>query len=151
METQLQAIYFDLFGENDENRRYEKRRAMVSYVTNLLLVYTWYRFCCGPIAFFLLFVPASLVGFFHLVHFNWSTHNAFSPVQDFKPVNLDHGFYRIGNKIWFGIYFHGNHHKKTNLFNPGTMPREQWLPITPSAKVQARLLAEERATNRQAA
>ncbi|WP_438030077.1 hypothetical protein [Sorangium sp. So ce233] len=30
----------------------------------------------GPIGFFFLFVPASSVGFLHLMHFNWSTHNA---------------------------------------------------------------------------
>ena len=42
----------------------------------------------GPIGFFFFFVPASIIGVLHLAHFNWSTHNAFSPVQDFKPVNL---------------------------------------------------------------
>ena len=67
-------------------------------------------------------------GFFHLVHFNWSTHNAFSKDQDFKPVNLNHGYYRIGNLLWHGIYMHANHHKRAGMFNPARM--QPSLPIT---------------------
>jgi stearoyl-CoA desaturase (delta-9 desaturase) len=128
VERQLQKIYFELHGDTKENRRYEQIRAYISYATNLLVIFTWYT-VLGPIAFFFLFVPASIVGFLHLVHFNWSTHNAFSPVQDFKPVNLNHGYYKIGNLIWHGIYWHANHHKRANLFNPGKM--KDSLPITP--------------------
>ncbi|WP_437759989.1 hypothetical protein [Sorangium sp. So ce1389] len=45
---------------------------------NRLLIACWYVFL-GPIGFFFLFVPASIVGFLRLVHCNWSTHNALSP------------------------------------------------------------------------
>lgn len=128
VERQLQKIYFELHGDTEDNHRYERMRAYVSYATNLLLIFTWYRFL-GPIAFFCFFVPSSVVGFLHLVHFNWSTHNAFSPDQDFKPVNLNHGYYKIGNWIWFGIYMHANHHKRANLFNPAKM--QPSLPILP--------------------
>jgi fatty acid desaturase len=126
VERQLQKIYFELYGDTPENRRYEQTRAYVSYGTNVLLILSWYTFL-GPIGFFFLFLPASIVGFLHLVHFNWSTHNAFSPDQDFKPVNLNHGYYKIGNLLWFGIYMHANHHKRANLFNPARM--EPSLPI----------------------
>lgn len=128
VERQLQAIYFELYGDTPETRRYEKLRAYVSYATNLLLIATWFRFL-GVYAFCFFFVPASIVGALHLFHFNWSTHNAFSPTQDFKPVNLNHGFYWIGNILWHGIYWHANHHKRAGLFNPGKM--EPSLPITP--------------------
>jgi stearoyl-CoA desaturase (delta-9 desaturase) len=128
VERQLQRIYFDLYGDTPEHRRYEQYRAYVSYGTNLLLIATWYVFL-GPIGFFFFFVPSALVGFLHIVHFNWSTHNAFSPERDFKPVNLNHGFYKIGNWLWFGIYMHANHHKRANLFNPAKMVPS--LPITP--------------------
>lgn len=126
VERQLQRIYFDLHGDTPESRRYEQMRAYVSYATNILLIVTWYVFL-GPIGFFVFFVPTAIVGFLHLVHFNWSTHNAFSPVGDFRPVNLDHGFYKVGNWLWFGIYMHANHHKRANLFNPGRM--EPSLPV----------------------
>jgi len=128
VEHQLQRISFELYGDTPERRRYEKYRAYLSYGTNILLIATWYQFL-GPIAFFFLFVTSSLVGFLHLVHFNWSTHNAFSPTHDWKPVNLNHGFYKIGNLIWFGIYMHANHHKIAKVFNPAKMANG--LPITP--------------------
>lgn len=122
VEHQLQTIYFELFGDSPENRRYERRRAYVSYVTNLLLIFTWYTFL-GSEAFFYLFVPASLLGFLHLVHFNWSTHNAFGyDSGGFRPINLDTGKYWIGNRIFFGIYMHKNHHDRPGVFHPLYMP-----------------------------
>ena len=120
VERQLQRIYFEVHGDTAESRRYEKYRAYVSYTTNLLLIYTWFTFL-GPIAFGFFFVISALVGFLHLVHFNWSTHNAFSPTKDFRPVNLNHGLYKLGNLLCFGIYMHANHHKRANLFNPAKM------------------------------
>ena len=134
VERQLQRIYFEIWGDTAENRAYEKKRAYVSYATNLLLIATWYVFL-GPLAFFALFVPASIVGFLHLVHFNWSTHNAFSPTSDFRPVNLDHGLYKLGNLIFFGIYMHANHHKRANLFNPAKMTPS--LPIEDVRRARA--------------
>ncbi len=122
VERTLQAIFFERHGDTLANRRYERIRARVSYATNLLLVATWYRFC-GPVAFFGLFVPASIVGFFHLVHFNWSTHDAASPTGDFKPVNLDRGLFWFGNRLFFGIYMHANHHARPGLFNPARWER----------------------------
>lgn len=128
VEQQLQKIYFDLYGDTPENRRYERIRAYVSYATNILLIVTWYLFL-GPWAFFVFFVPASIIGALHLFHFNWSTHNAFSPDHDFRPVNLNHGLYKLGNYLFFGIYMHANHHKRAGLFNPAKM--KDSLPIEP--------------------
>ncbi len=127
VEHQLQQTYFDLYGDTAETRRYEKVRAYVSYATNLLVVFAWFTLL-GPSAFVFLFAPASIIGALHLFHFNWSTHNAFSPAGDYKPVNLDHGYYWLGNRIWFGIYYHANHHKNAKALNPmGVTP---CLPVT---------------------
>jgi fatty acid desaturase len=120
VEKQLQRTYFDLYGESDETRRFERIRAFLSFAAGVLLLLTWYTFL-GPLAFFAFYVPATVVGILHLIHFNWSTHNAFSPTGDYRPVNLNTGYYWIGNLLWHGIYWHGNHHRKTNLFNPGRM------------------------------
>jgi hypothetical protein len=83
------------------------------------------------------------------VHFNWSTHNAFSPEKDFLPVNLDHGYYKIGNLIWFGIYMHANHHKRTNIFNPAKMKPS--LPITPPPGARPASKSEDKDKDRIAA
>ncbi|HVI03673.1 MAG TPA: fatty acid desaturase [Enhygromyxa sp.] len=117
VETQLQRQFYELHGDTPENRKFEKRRAYTSYATNIVLIACWWVLL-GPIGFLFFFLPASLIGFFHINHFNWSTHNAAHPEQGFYPVNLDHGYYWVGNRIWFGIYYHGFHHKQANLFNP---------------------------------
>ena len=130
VEQQLQRMYFEMFGgETPENKRYQSYRAVLSFTTSfVLLPIAWCLFLGAP-AFVMLFVPASLVGFFHLIHFNWSTHNPWSPSHDYRPVNLDHGFYKVGNLLWHGIYFHGNHHQKASLFNPAKMPADKALPV----------------------
>lgn len=122
VEKQLQRAYFELYGDTPENRRFERRRAWFSYVTNIVLIVTWYTFL-GPYAFFFLFVPAALVGMLHLVHFNWTTHNA-NQVQgtEFRPINQDNGIYWLGNRIFFGIYMHQNHHDRPQVLNPLFMP-----------------------------
>lgn len=129
VEAQLQRLTFEMYGDTPENRRFERRRAMVSFsVSFILLPLTWYLLL-GPVVFALLFAPAGVIGFFHLVHFNWSTHNPRSPDADFRPINLNDGYYRLGNWLWHGIYMHGNHHENAGLFNPGHMPADKALPI----------------------
>lgn len=128
VERQLQQTYFDLYGDTPATRAYEKRRAYVSYATNILVISAWFLFL-GPVAFLAFFAPASIVAGLHLMHFNWSTHNAYSPDADYKPVNLNHGLFKLGNKLFFGIYMHANHHKWPNVLNPTTVKRA--LPITP--------------------
>jgi stearoyl-CoA desaturase (delta-9 desaturase) len=121
VERRLQTIFFERHGDTPANRRYERVRALVSYATNLLLVATWYQFL-GPIVFFGLFLPASVVGFLHLVHFNWCTHDAGSADGTFKPVDLDSPLYRLGNRLFFGIYAHATHHDRPGLFDPSRPP-----------------------------
>ena len=120
VERQLQNQAYDQFGDTPENRRREKIRAVLSFGTMLPLLLAWYLIL-GPYAFLFLFAPAQAVGWVQVAHFNWATHNAQSPTGDYHPVNLNHGFYRLGNAIWFGLYMHGNHHKRTNIFNPAKM------------------------------
>ena len=120
VEKQLQNTYFDLYGDTPETRRFERIRAVLSFSTMLLLLGAWYTLL-GPQVFFRFFVPGTILGILHLIHFNWSTHNAFSPTKDYRPVNLDTGYYWIGNRIWHGIYWHANHHKRATMFNPGKL------------------------------
>lgn len=127
VEHQLRQQYYDLFGDTAENRSYERKRAYLSYVTNVVLIALWYA-VLGPIGFFFFFLPASVIGFLHLVHFNWSTHNPWAKDAQFGPCNLDEGIYWWGNRVFFGIYYHANHHKQAFLFNP--MRAKQCLPMT---------------------
>ncbi len=116
VERQLQQNYFEIHGDTPENRKREQIRAYISYATNFVLIACWIKLL-GLAGFVMLFLPASVLGSLHLIHFNWSTHNGMEG-KDFKPTNLNSRMFRLGNKLFFGIYAHDTHHKKPRLFNP---------------------------------
>lgn len=129
LEKHLHEAVFEVHGDTPENRRLESIRSVVSFATGALLITTWFV-ALGWIAFLAFFLPASIIGFFHLVHFNWSTHDAKSPSQNYRPVNLNHGLFSLGNKLFFGIYMHANHHRWANVLNPAKVKNS--LPIEPA-------------------
>lgn len=118
VEKQLKQTFYDQHGgETAENQRFERWRALLSFATGALLIYTLVTLSGGPIALFIL-VPAEILTIVHLAHFNWATHNGFSKDRDYGPINIDRGLYYIGNRIFFGIYYHDNHHRMVKAFNP---------------------------------
>jgi len=146
IEKTLVQIALDVHGDTPENRRIEKLRSLVSFGTGVLLVSAWYHLL-GFHAFLFLFLPAGVVGFFQLVHFNWATHDPWHPRGSFQPVNLDHGVYRLMNRLVLGIYMHANHHKRPHLLNPSKM--EPSLPVLTREEIAAQI-AEKRALAAQA-
>jgi fatty acid desaturase len=118
VERQLKQQFFDFHGgRTPENVRFERWRAVLSFGTNVALIYAILLVLGAPV-FCLIFLPAQVVTIIHLAHFNWATHNGFSPTRDYHPLNLDHGLYWLGNRIFFGIYYHANHHRVVKAFNP---------------------------------
>jgi len=119
VEQQLFAQYFDVWGNNEENRSRERFRARVSYGTNIVLAAVW-AWVLGPGFFFLVFLPTNVLAGLFVIHFNWVTHNgeAAKTIEDMHPVNLTGARYRIGNFLFCGIYAHETHHAKPYLFNP---------------------------------
>jgi len=118
VESQLKQNFYDLHGgDTPENQRFEKARALLSFGTGVALIATMYVAAGAPL-FFLILVPAEIITIVHLAHFNWATHNGFSKERDYGPINIDRGFYYVGNRIFFGIYYHDNHHRLVKAFNP---------------------------------
>lgn len=118
VERQLQTAYLETHGDTPENRRREKIRALISYATNAALIAAWWRLL-GHWGFWFLFAPASIIGWLFVMHFNWVTHNGAHHLPGpFRPINIDRGIYWLGNRIFFGIYMHANHHKKASVFHP---------------------------------
>jgi stearoyl-CoA desaturase (delta-9 desaturase) len=117
VEQQLQRIYLDTWGDTPANRRAERVRACVSFGTGAVLAAAWGRLLGAP-AFLGLFMPANVAAGLFVMHFNWCTHNARSPRGEHHPVNLDEGYFWLGNRLFFGIYYHANHHARANAFNP---------------------------------
>jgi fatty acid desaturase len=126
VERQLQRFYLETWGDTRESRAYEATRAKVSYLTNLLLLAVWLRWLGAP-AFGLLFLPANVLAGLFVIHFNWTTHNGLRG-RDFAPVNLNHGYFWLGNRLFLGIYMHANHHRRPSVLNPARCPVENVEP-----------------------
>lgn len=83
----------------------------------------------GPAGFVLFYVPSYIANHMLYVDINYTAHPKDENGQT-AAANLNHTlYYKIANFFWFGIYFHGNHHRKPLLFNPRYMqaraPREK--------------------------
>jgi stearoyl-CoA desaturase (delta-9 desaturase) len=131
VEKQLMQEYYDLWGDSPENRAAEALRAKVSYATTALVLAAWLIFL-GPWFFGVVFLPANALGALFIIHFNWTTHNG-RERRDFRPVNLNRGYFWLGNKIFAGIYMHANHHDGPHLFDPRAWDAEKLGPAQPCA------------------
>jgi stearoyl-CoA desaturase (delta-9 desaturase) len=81
----------------------------------------WYMLL-GPGLFIFLYLPSFAAMYLLVVDINYSTHPCDPLTGETKPTNFNTTlFHRMANALWFGIYFHANHHRKPLLFNPGKM------------------------------
>jgi len=117
VEKQLQQQYLDIWGDTAENRQAEKVRSLVSFTSGVAIAAAWFVLL-GPGLFFFIYLPALVLAALFVIHFNWSGHNAHLPDTKIEPANLDTGWFWLGNRMFFGIYYHGNHHKVARAFNP---------------------------------
>jgi fatty acid desaturase len=117
VEEQLRQQYYDTFGDTPQTRRRESIRSAWSFVTGLSIA-AMYLVILGPGLFFVVYLPAFVFAALFVVHFNWTGHNAHATDGPIAPANLDTGWFWLGNRIFFGIYFHENHHRVSAAFNP---------------------------------
>jgi stearoyl-CoA desaturase (delta-9 desaturase) len=119
VEKQLFQQYYDVWGDTAENHARERRRAWMSYGTNIVLLAAWF-WLLGPAFFLLVFAPCNALAGLFVIHFNWSTHNGekATTFEEMHPVNLTSPAYRLGNKLFAGIYAHQLHHDRPTIFNP---------------------------------
>jgi fatty acid desaturase len=81
----------------------------------------WYALL-GPVGFAFFYVPSYAANHLLFAHINYYAHPADEDGQT-APGNMDDTlYYKVANALWFGIYYHGNHHRKPMLFNPKYMP-----------------------------
>ena len=86
--------------------------------TNLLF---WYLLL-GPTYFVFFYIPSYVANHLLFIDVNYSAHPR-DESGETKAANLDNNLYhKLANACWFGIYYHGNHHRKPMLFNPKYMP-----------------------------
>jgi fatty acid desaturase len=121
VEQQLRQEYFDVHGSGPDQLRYENFRSVFSFISGTA-IFVFFFFLFGPILFFVVYVPAFVFAGLFVIHFNWSGHNAHTKDGTIEPTNLDDGWFWIGNRLFFGIYYHGNHHRMARAFNPMKVP-----------------------------
>jgi len=122
VEMQLRQEYYDTHGDTPEARRYERWRARLSFISGTCMIVAWFLIL-GPSGFFMVYLPAFVFAALFVIHFNWAGHNAHRAEYPIGPADLDYGWYWLGNRIFFGIYYHGTHHKLSMLFNPMKAPK----------------------------
>lgn len=140
VEKQLQMQSLELFGDTPARRRYEKVRSIWSFVSGATILAAWYAVLGAPF-FFVLYLPAFFFAALFIVFFNWAGHNAHRPDTTIEPTNLDHGIFWILNRMFFGIFYHGNHHKMAMLFNPMKMPKRALREAEQADEAEAELAA----------
>lgn len=121
VEKQLQQESLDVHGDTPARRRYERFRSFWSFASGVAILAVWFTLLGMP-AFLVLYLPAFVFAALFVVFFNWAGHNAHTKDAKIAPANLDHGIFWILNRLFFGIFYHGNHHKMAMLFNPMKMP-----------------------------
>lgn len=79
----------------------------------------WYLFL-GTAGFLFFFIPSYLFNNILFTHLNYYSHRPHSKENgNFEILNLNHNlYYKFMNSIFYGIYFHKNHHLKPSLSNP---------------------------------
>lgn len=81
-------------------------------------LFFWYALL-GPQAFVFGYIPSLVWNHVMFASINYHCHPVNPETGETHAVNLnDTLFHRVANALWFGIYFHGNHHRKATLFNP---------------------------------
>lgn len=117
MKKNLTGKYFEIHGDTQHSRAtWSMVDALVPLVRFLRVAFV--LFLLGPTLFVMLYVPFKTANTLIYGDFNYRTHR---PTGDggYEVLNLNHTiWYKLLNAISFGSYFHKNHHRKANVFNP---------------------------------
>jgi len=112
------------WGENARTNFLQKATFAIFVTVAITNAFLWYV-VLGFYGFMLFFIPSYISNHLLFVDVNYTAHPEDADGNT-KAANLnDTLYYKIANFFWFGIYFHGNHHRRPMLFNPRHMPAKQ--------------------------
>jgi len=124
--AKISERYREHWGMNTLTRLMHKGVLVTFFGLTLCNLLFWYLLL-GPAAFIFFYIPSYIANHLLFVDINYTAHPKDTETGETNAANLDHNFYyKLANTMWFGIYYHGNHHRRPLLFNPKYMPeREQ--------------------------
>lgn len=117
MKKTVSDKYFISFGENRHSK------ATWALVSALLPAVRYTRILfilalLGPVGFVFLYVPFKIANTMIYGDFNYRTHRP-NGGGGYEVLNLDHNaWFKFLNAISIGSYYHKNHHRNPNVFNP---------------------------------
>lgn len=110
--------YREHWGDTPRTRAVQMLGLGIFAAQSLAFLALWFLLL-GPEAFLFFYVPSFLFNHWFFCSINYYCHPLDAQKDETVATNLNHGwYYPLANALWFGIYFHGNHHRKPNLFNP---------------------------------
>lgn len=116
----IDNAYYTSFANDPEAKKIYRRVIIISMLNKLLRGVFW-LILLGPFIFNLVYITSFITQMLFYTHFNYYTHR---PDKNGKMqiLNLYEGwYYRIINKMLFGIYYHKNHHLSARVLNPSTL------------------------------
>lgn len=117
--------YREHWGQNRTTERMQKLVLIVFPIMAAVNLLFWYLLL-GPAGFVFFYIPSYISNHLLFVDVNYTAHPKDPASGETKAANLNHNlYYKLANLMWFGIYFHGNHHRRPLLFNP------RYMQITP--------------------
>ena len=114
--------YREHWGDNPLTIKLQKMVNILFPIVAFTTLLFWYLLL-GPSVFLFFYVPSYIANHLLFVDVNYTAHPKDPVTGETKAANLDDKlYYNVANFFWFGIYYHGNHHRRPLLFNPKTMP-----------------------------
>lgn len=114
--------YFKHHGDTPESHENIKRQ-LLSYKIGVVLKLTFWFLLFGPTLFLIFYIPSFLSYFFGFAHLNYISHKCDFD-GDSEVLNHDGGvFFSVMNILTSGGYYHKNHHKYPQLYNPSRLDK----------------------------
>lgn len=111
--SKIRERYREHWGESERTRlllsqAFYRFLSLSLVASNLLL---WYMLL-GPMAFLFFYIPSFVTNYLVVVDVNYTAHPKNGGTGETKVANLNTRLHhRLGNLLWFGVYFHANHHR----------------------------------------
>lgn len=117
--SKVTQYYFVIWGEGRKYKIIWKLNSFCGFWGLWSRLIFWYLIL-GHSGFLFFFIPSYIFNNFIFPHLNYYTHRPYKNEQEkFEILNLNHNlYYKVANAIFFGIYYHKNHHLDSSFFNP---------------------------------
>lgn len=123
----IERCYYEEFGFNSKTRM-NIRLQKITFNLGIALRVLFWVLLFGPELFLLFYLPIYALNIFVFAHINYVAHRE-NEDNTSEIINLDHNlYYRTVNKLSFGGYYHKNHHRRPQAFNPSKVVIENDVP-----------------------